>query len=294
MDPALSLVKQKSPGHWVAIASASPRNVLERFFARPFESGRLYHVGRLRPDGVVYRAPFPTMWVGVRSGALQPEARGFCRLVAEHPRLDDLIREPDPGRDDRDRILDGDAWDRRVHQGADEGERLRLLALLEVEPAGARHGQVSAGRVRDHHVPPEAQELEDVALEVERRVTVGRLEVRAPRVVPAPAEGVPDGRRELARDEDPHVHRLRVTRAGGVGRRRRSASSASRRFRSQKVNAAAIERFRASVSDQLTSGPSARTRRTCKGRSSSRAPRGRASPRRRCGRRPSPDARSRR
>ena len=46
----------------------------------------------------------------------EPEAGFLAGVVAELPRLDDLVRLADAAADDADRVLDGDAWYVRLHQ----------------------------------------------------------------------------------------------------------------------------------------------------------------------------------
>lgn len=50
----------------------------------------------------------------------EPEAGRLSLAMAEHPRLNDLVRFPDGGADDTDRVLDADHWYRRIHQNLDE------------------------------------------------------------------------------------------------------------------------------------------------------------------------------
>lgn len=82
------------------------------------------------------------------------------------PRLDYLIRLPDVRRDHRHRIFNGDALDRRVHQGPDKVQRFRLLGALVFEPSCAADREVGAWRMGNHQVPSFVENRTDVALEM--------------------------------------------------------------------------------------------------------------------------------
>jgi hypothetical protein len=70
----------------------------------------------------------------------QPKARGFDLAMPELPRLDDLVGLADSATDNADRVFDGNAWYRGIHQLMHELERLGLCMLLTLEPSRAANG----------------------------------------------------------------------------------------------------------------------------------------------------------
>jgi hypothetical protein len=82
------------------------------------------------------------------------------------PRLDDLVRLSDATGDDRNRVFNADPGNRCGHQQSNEVECFRLDVGLIGEPSGTTNGQMSAGRVRDHQIPPHAEHFADISAPV--------------------------------------------------------------------------------------------------------------------------------
>ena len=152
---------------------------------------------------------------------LQPEAGAFRLSVPEHPRLNGLIicpsdlfyRVPVWGW-----IFDTDHRNRRIEQYAEEGCRLahclppfRSVDLCQdtvpgrhaVQMTDASIGQVRAGWMGDHQIPPVTEQIEHISLHM-RAGPISRQQVAGDRIVAGGNEGVPHATAVLAGDKDPH------------------------------------------------------------------------------------------
>ena len=78
---------------------------------------------------------------------LQPKAGCLYLAVSKLPRLDNLIRLPDPAGNDAHGVLQSDPFDVAAKQFPDESQSFGLLLLLVLKPAGPTDRQVRAGRV---------------------------------------------------------------------------------------------------------------------------------------------------
>ena len=67
--------------------------------------------------------------------SLEPEAGCLDLAMPELPRLDDLVRLANLGTDHADRVLDGDAVNRRIEEGTDKGQRIHLLLGAIFKPS---------------------------------------------------------------------------------------------------------------------------------------------------------------
>ncbi len=81
--------------------------------------------------------------------SLQPQASPFRLPVPEHPRLNDLVRLPDSGRNDTDRVFKGNLRDGCGHKGADKFKGGFLFGLLLLEPSRPTNTKVGAWRVKN-------------------------------------------------------------------------------------------------------------------------------------------------
>jgi hypothetical protein len=86
--------------------------------------------------------------------------------VAEHPRLNNLIRLPDLSTYDAYRVLDCYPPDRCLHQQPHELESFGLLLLLVFKPPRTAGSQMCAWRVRHHQIPTMTKNLSDVFVDV--------------------------------------------------------------------------------------------------------------------------------
>ena len=133
----------------------------------------------------------------------QPEARGLGLVVAEHPRLDDLIRLAEQRRHDRHGVLETDAGNVRGAAPAFHPERCAgviaaVLLLGREVPCAADRG-IRAGEVEDADVPREIDHVEHVALVVGSG-RFGRQKVRRKGFMPMRQERIADGAGEFARN----------------------------------------------------------------------------------------------
>ena len=141
---------------------------------------------------------------GQQGEALEPKASRLRLAVPVLPRLNDLRGLRDAGRDDADRILQGNLGDGTTKERANEVEGGLLKPLLTFEPSSAADREMSARRMCNHQIPIVAEKRRDITYDVLPRTLRGE-EVTRPRIVTASRECVTDRARKLTRDEDFHA-----------------------------------------------------------------------------------------
>ena len=116
----------------------------------------------------------------------KPQASRFGGLMAEHPRLDDLVWFADMAAYDTHRIFQRYALDGRVKQTLHKRQRRRLapVCTLCCEVFGAADSYISARRVGDHQVPTVVDDVKDITLVVWPR-RICRQQIAGHCVVPA-------------------------------------------------------------------------------------------------------------
>lgn len=143
-------------------------------------------------------------WIERRE-ILQPKASGLGFAVAELPRLNDLIRLPNAGGNDRNRVLNRDPRDGRRQQEPDKLKGRGLFRLLEREPPRTASGKVRARRVGHHQVPAIAKYIANVTLVVGAG-NIGREKIAGHGVMTRSGEGIADAAAVLAGYKDSHSH----------------------------------------------------------------------------------------
>ena len=141
---------------------------------------------------------------GQQGEALEPKASRLRLAVPVLPRLNDLRGLRDAGRDDADRILQGNLGDGTTKERANEVEGGFLKPLLTFEPSSAADREMCARRMCNHQIPIVAEKRRDITYDVLPRTLRGE-EVTRPRIVTASRECVTDRARKLTRDEDLHA-----------------------------------------------------------------------------------------
>jgi hypothetical protein len=116
----------------------------------------------------------------------KPQTSRFGSLMAEHPRLDDLVWLANAAADDADRVLQRYALDGRVKQTLHKRQRrcLAPVGTLCSKVFGAADSYVSARRVGDHQVPTVVDDVEHITLVVWPR-RICRQQIAGHCVVPA-------------------------------------------------------------------------------------------------------------
>lgn len=139
-----------------------------------------------------------------RGKAFEPETGGFSFSVAEHPRLNALVRMADTVNCST-RVFDADAFNWRFHQFPYELQCFFLLRGVLVPPSSTS-SEICAWWMGDHQVPAVVQHAEHVTLNVLPR-TLRRKHITTPCVVSPGRKGVPHDARKLTGNQYPHVSR---------------------------------------------------------------------------------------
>ena len=118
------------------------------------------------------------------------------------PRLDYLVGLANAARYYTYRVFESDPGNGGIHEMAHEVERLFLHCLFLVKMSPSTCGEVGTGRMRDHHIPPVSEYVEDVPLVV---VPVCGQEVTGRGVVSLGGECVAHYPGEFTGDKDFHL-----------------------------------------------------------------------------------------
>lgn len=147
---------------------------------------------------------------------MQPETGCLACIVAELPRLNDLIRLAVQRGHDSNGILYGDAWYRCVHHGHEEVNRRlppSLRFVRRVQRAAMRHrsirrdSQVRALRACNHQIPTIAQHSKHIALNMLTR-PLARLQITTPCIMSACSKRITHDTATLASHENTHPLRF--------------------------------------------------------------------------------------
>ena len=142
-----------------------------------------------------------------RAQVFQPKASCLACVVAEHPRLHDLIRLPDPRRNNAHRVFDSDPLNWRAHKPPHKLKR--ILSQLRVaqpsrRPVHAADAKVCARWVEDCKLPRIVKYISNITLVV-RAWRFCRQQVTRHCIVSSPNKSVSYNAAVFTADQYPHL-----------------------------------------------------------------------------------------